>query len=167
MLNNAEEARDIIRYMKYVPEGERGVALGIAHDDYRTGSVQASLAAGNEKTCLVALIETAEAIENIDEIATVNGVDCLWIGHFDLSCSLSIPGQFDHPEFQKAVDRVVEAATRHGKALGRLVPSVGEGVALFEKGFRMIVYSSDVRLLQQALADGIDGLRARCRTTAA
>ncbi len=164
MLNTAEEARKILGYMKYVPAGERGVALGMAHDDYRTGSVKEKLAAANEKTCLVALIETAEAIENIDEIAAVDGVDCLWIGHFDLSCSLGIPGQFDHPDFQKAADRVAEAGTRNNKALGRLVPDVEQGAVLFEKGFHMIVYSSDIRLLQQVLADGVDALRAKCKT---
>jgi 2-dehydro-3-deoxyglucarate aldolase/4-hydroxy-2-oxoheptanedioate aldolase len=161
MLSSAEEARKIIRYMKYVPEGERGVALGIAHDDYRTGPVTEKLAEANEKTCLVALIETAEGIVNSDEIAAVEGVDCLWIGHFDLSCSLGIPGQFDHPDFESAVKRVVEAAARHNKALGRLVPNVAEGLTLLQQGFRMIVYSTDVRLFQQALLEGVSGLRKK------
>jgi 2-dehydro-3-deoxyglucarate aldolase/4-hydroxy-2-oxoheptanedioate aldolase len=161
MLSSAEEARKIIRYMKYVPEGERGVALGIAHDDYRTGPVTEKLAEANERTCLVALIETAEGIENSDEIAAVEGVDCLWIGHFDLSCSLGIPGQFDHPDFESAVKRVVEAAARHNKALGRLVPNVAEGLTLLQQGFRMIVYSTDVRLFQQALLEGVSGLRKK------
>jgi 2-dehydro-3-deoxyglucarate aldolase/4-hydroxy-2-oxoheptanedioate aldolase len=164
MLSTAEEARKIIRYMKYVPEGERGVALGMAHDDYRIGPVRETLAEANDRTCLVALIETAEGIENSDEIAAVEGVDCLWIGHFDLSCSLGIPGQFDHPDFERAVNRVVEAAARHDKAIGRLVPNVEQGLALFEQGFRMIVYSTDVRLLQQSLLEGVNALRAKCQS---
>ena len=97
MLGTPEEARQILSYMKYVPEGERGVALGIAHDDYAPGPVMDKLAAANRKTSLVALIETAEGVENADAIAAIDGVDCLWIGHFDLTCSLGIPGQFDHP----------------------------------------------------------------------
>ncbi|MBW1960573.1 MAG: hpch/hpai aldolase [Deltaproteobacteria bacterium] len=164
MLSTAEEARNIVRYMKYPPLGERGVALGIAHDDYRSGAIDEKFADANEKTCLVALIETAEGIENIEEIASVDGVDCLWIGHFDLSCSLGIPGQFDHADFQRAVDRVVAAGIKYNKALGRLVPTVQQGVELFEKGFNMIVYSSEVRLLQQALAEGIERLRSQCRS---
>ena len=163
MLGTAEQAREIVKYMKYTPDGERGVALGIAHDDYQPGSVKEKFAAANEKTCLIALIETAQAIENIDEIAAVDGVDCLWVGHFDLSCSLGIPGQFDHPDFQKAVDSVVTAGTKHNKALGRLVPTVEQGVALFKKGFHMIIYSSDIQLLQKALASGVESLRAQCK----
>jgi len=164
MLGTAEEAEKIVNFMKYTPEGERGVALGIAHDDFRPGSVEEKFAEANEKTCLVALIETAEGIDNVDEIASVEGVDCLWIGHFDLSCSLGIPGQFEHPEFLKAMDRVVAAGTKHNKALGRVAASVDQGVALYNRGFNMIIHSSDVRLLQQAISDGVESLKAQCKT---
>lgn len=159
MLGTAEQAREIVKFMKYPPVGERGVALGIAHDDYKPGPVPEKFAAANEKTCLIALIETAEGIENIDEIAAVDGLDCLWIGHFDLSCSLGIPGQFDHPRFLEAVERVVAAGKKYNKALGRLVPSVDEGTALYKQGFNMIAYSSDIQLLQKAIADGVKGLK--------
>jgi 2-keto-3-deoxy-L-rhamnonate aldolase RhmA len=159
MLGTAAQARELVGYMKYAPQGERGVALGIAHDDYRPGSVKEKFAAANERTCLIGLIETAEGIENIDEIAAVDGVDCLWVGHFDLSCSLGIPGQFDHPDFLKAVDKVVEAGKKHNKALGRLVPTVEEGIALYNQGFNMIIYSSDIQIFQKALGSGVDALR--------
>lgn len=163
MLGTAEEARRIVNDIKYAPDGVRGVALGMAHDDYAPGPVMKKLAEANEKTSLVALIETAEGIENCDQIAAVNGVDCLWIGHFDLSCSLGIPGQFDHPDFVKAVDRVIAAAKAHNKALGRLVPSVEEGAALHAAGFDMIIYSGDIWLLQTALTTAVKELRAKCK----
>jgi 2-keto-3-deoxy-L-rhamnonate aldolase RhmA len=163
MLGTAEQAREIVKSMKYTPAGERGVALGIAHDDYKPGTVVEKFTAANEKTCLICLIETAEGIENIDEIAAVDGVDCLWIGHFDLSCSLGIPGQFDHPDFLKAVDKVVAAGTKNNKALGRLVPTVEVGTALYKQGFNMIAYSSDIQIFQQALATGIESLKAESR----
>jgi len=144
------------------PQGIRGCALGLAHDDYRVGPVDEKLKAANEKTSLVALIESVEGIENIDQIAAVEGLDCLWIGHFDLSCSLGIPGQFDHPDFVSAVDQVIAAGKSHNKTLGRLVPTVEEGVALFKKGFDMILYSMDVGLLRQALTSGVEALRSQC-----
>ncbi len=162
MISNAEEAERVVSYMKYVPQGIRGCALGLAHDDYRVGPVDEKLKAANDKTSLVALIESVEGIENIDEIAAVEGLDCLWIGHFDLSCSLGIPGQFDHPVFVSAVEHVIAAGTAHNKPLGRLVPTVEEGVALFKKGFDMILYSMDVGLLRQALTDGLNELRNQC-----
>jgi 2-keto-3-deoxy-L-rhamnonate aldolase RhmA len=163
MLGTAEKARQIVRYMKYVPEGRRGVCLGISHDNYSTGSVAETFAAANQKTSLVALIETAEGIANVDEIAAVDGVDCLWIGHFDLSSSLGIPGQFDHPEFTSAVERVIAAAKTHNKSLGRMVTTVEEGAALHAAGFDIIMYSGDIWLLQMALTTGVRQLRTRCR----
>ncbi|MCH6587667.1 MAG: hpch/hpai aldolase, partial [Proteobacteria bacterium] len=110
MVSSKAEAEEIVAHMKYPPQGHRGVALGIAHDRYRPGPTDRKLAAANRRTALAALIETAEGIENIDEIAAVKGVDCLWIGHFDLSASLGIAGQFDHPAFTAATERVRRAA---------------------------------------------------------
>ena len=81
------------------------------------------------------LIESQEGAGNADAIAAVDGVDCLWIGHFDLTASLGIPGQFEHPTYLAAVDRIVAAAHKHERALGRLVASVEEGVALYGRGF--------------------------------
>ena len=92
--------------MKYYPEGGRGVALQVAHDDYRPGPVPQKLAAANKRTTFFAQIETADGVKNADAIAAVDGVDCLWVGHFDLSVSLGIPGEFDNPKFTKAIDRV-------------------------------------------------------------
>ena len=159
MLGTAEEARRIVNSMKYAPAGERGVALGIAHDDYKPGTVNEKFDAANKKTCFIGLIETAEGIKNIDEIASVDGVDCLWIGHFDLSCSLGIPGQFDHPDFIAAVDKVVAAGIKHNKALGRLVPTVEEGLALYKRGFNMIAYSIDIHIFQNALTKSVESLK--------
>ena len=89
------------------------------------------------------------------------GVDCLWIGHFDLSCSLGIPGQFDHRDFGDAVKAVTRACRKHGKALGRLVPTVDEAVALHQAGFDFLCYSGDVWALQGAVKAGLDEIRAR------
>jgi 2-dehydro-3-deoxyglucarate aldolase/4-hydroxy-2-oxoheptanedioate aldolase len=108
------------------------------------------------------LIETAEGIENIDAIAAVKGVDCLWIGHFDLSASLGIAGQFGHPTFAAAEDRVRRAARKHGKALGRLDATAEGCAALYRQGFDVIAYSGDLWVYQQALIDGVAELRKRC-----
>lgn len=145
--------------MKYVPQGRRGVALQIAHDRYQPGPVMAKLAAANRFTTLFAQIETREGVENADAIAAVDGVDCLWIGHFDLSCSLGIPGQFGHQDFRDAVREVVRACRRHNKALGRLVPTVEEGVALYKAGHDFICYSGDVWALLGAVTDAVVALR--------
>ena len=137
MVGSAAAARELLSYVKYAPDGERGVALQIAHDRYAPGPVQKKLRDANERCTFVALIETAEGVENAEEIAAIEDVDILWIGHFDLSVSMGIAGQFDHPDFKAAVARVVRAAKKHNKSLGRLVPNVDAGVALFKEGLRL------------------------------
>ena len=87
-------------------------------------------------------------------------MDCLWVGHFDLSCSLGVPGQFDHPTFTDAIKRVIEAARQHGKAVGRLVPDVQIGIDLYKQGFDFVCYSGDVWVLQAGVKAGIDAIRA-------
>lgn len=99
MVGSAAEARHIVSSMKYGPQGGRGVALQVAHDRYRPGAVTAKLADANHRSTLFCQIETAEGVENADAIAAVEGVDCLWVGHFDLSSSLGVPGQFRSRSF--------------------------------------------------------------------
>jgi 2-keto-3-deoxy-L-rhamnonate aldolase RhmA len=162
MVSTAAEAEAVVNCTKYYPDGRRGVALGVAHDDYGQGPVHEKLAAANERTTLFCQIETAEGVENADKIAAVDGVDCLWIGHFDLSVSLGIPGQFDHPTFLKAVERTIDATKKHKKALGRLVPTTEVGIALYKQGFDFCCYSGDAWVLRDALAAAITTLRKGC-----
>ncbi len=160
MVSTADQARSIVASIKYFPEGKRGVALQVAHDDYRPGPVKEKLASANRRTTTFIQIETAEGVDNAAEIAAVPGVDCLWVGHFDLSVSLGVPGEFDHPKFKKAIDKIVVASREHGKALGRLVPTVEQGLELNAVGFDFICYSGDVWVLHNALAEAVGKLKA-------
>jgi len=162
MVGSAAEAQGILNSMKYVPDGGRGVALGIAHDRYRPGPTAEKLAAANAMTACIPLIETREGVENVEAIAALDGVDGLWIGHFDLSCSLGIPGQFEHRDFRAAHEQVLAAAKRNGKSCGRMVTGVEEGARLFRAGFDVICYSGDVFLLQAAIESGVKALREAC-----
>jgi len=160
MVSTADQAREVLNCLKYYPVGGRGVALGIAHDRYTQGPTMDKLAAANKRTTLFTQIETAEGVANADEIASVDGVDCLWIGHFDLSSSLGIPGEFEHKLFKDAVKRVTKACEKHKKALGRLVPTVEEGIKLNRAGHDFICYSGDVWALQQVVGEGVAAIRA-------
>jgi 2-keto-3-deoxy-L-rhamnonate aldolase RhmA len=163
MVGTVAEARHILDSMKYTPDGKRGVALQVAHDRYRPGAVADKFAAANHTTTLFCQIETAEGVKNADALAALPGVDCLWVGHFDLSVSLGVPGQFESKTFTDAIGKVVAAANRHKKALGRLVPTVEQGIELNGQGFDFICYSGDVWVLHNALAEAIDRLRAGCK----
>jgi len=160
MVNDITEAKRLLASCKYVPEGQRGVALGIAHDRYSGGAVMDKLAAANARMTLFCQIETLAGVDNADAMAALDGVDCLWVGHFDLSCALGVPGDFESAVFQEAIATVTAACRRHGKALGRLVPDVATGVALAGAGFDFVCYSGDVWVFQAAVKHGVDAIRA-------
>jgi 2-dehydro-3-deoxyglucarate aldolase/4-hydroxy-2-oxoheptanedioate aldolase len=164
MVKDAAEAEMVVRHLKYPPAGKRGVALGIAHDNYFSGDIPVDerLRLSNERMTFFALIETREGAENADEIARTPGVDCLWIGHFDLSASLGIPGKFDHPDYVTAFDKIVAAAKKHNRSLGRLVMTPAEGIADIKRGFDFCCYGTDTSLYQRALKAGISELRSAC-----
>ncbi|HET7056125.1 MAG TPA: aldolase/citrate lyase family protein [Thermomicrobiales bacterium] len=160
MVETEAQARKIVDSAKYPPVGHRGAAFGVAHDDYTGGDILAKMASANEELLLIAQIETGTGVENADAIAGVEGIDCLWIGHFDLTNSLGIPGQFTHPTYLEAVDRVLAACDRHGKTPGIMAGSVADGEVELQQGFRALAYSGDLWLYQQALRSGLDALRA-------
>jgi len=162
MVGSVAEARHILNSMKYTPDGGRGVALQVSHDRYRPGGVTDKFSAANKRSTFFCQIETAEGVENAEKIAALPGVDCLWVGHFDLSVSLGVPGDFGSKTFTDAITRVVAAAKKHGKSLGRLVPTVEQGIELNRQGFDFICYSGDVWVLHDALAEAIGKLRAGC-----
>ncbi|MBV9813476.1 MAG: hypothetical protein JO326_12060, partial [Acetobacteraceae bacterium] len=90
VVQTREEAEAIVRVTHYPPAGARGVAFGIAHDDYETADVAAALKAVDDRTLIVPKIETQRGVESADAIAGVPGVDVLFVGHMDLSVSLGV-----------------------------------------------------------------------------
>jgi len=160
LVNDAREAKELVAHVKYHPDGHRGVGVGLAHDNYTAGPVPDKLARLNRRNCLFVQIETAAGAEHAEEIAAVPGVDCLWVGHFDLSCALGIPVEFKHPKFTAAIDRITAAAKRHDKRLGRLVTDLGSGLDCAARGFDFLAWQGDVWALQAAVRDGIDQLKA-------
>ena len=161
MIKDAAEAAQMVHHIKYPPVGGRGVALGIAHDNFLSGGVPVSerLENANKRTTFFALIETSEGAENADAIPATAGVDCLWVGHFDLTASLGIPGQFENPVYLTTLERIIQAAKNHNRSLGRLVGSPKEGLADLKQGFDFCCYATDSALYQGALIAGISELR--------
>lgn len=160
MLGSSEQARAIIDKLKYTPVGKRGLGLGLGNDRYRMMPPVEALKAANARTRFVALIETVDGVRNVDKIAALDGVDVLWVGHADLTASMGIPGQYDHPDYKRALERVVKAGKKNGKRLGRLVTDVGAALAEVEEGWDTLCYHGDAWLLQVAIRQGIDGIRA-------
>ena len=146
-----EQTEEIVRALKYPPQGRRGVALGIAHDLYRAAGAE-FFAQANEDLPVIIQVETVKAFENLEAIASVPGVDVLWVGHYDLTMSMGIPAQFDHPRLLQAMDDLVAACSRHGVAPGFLPSSPESAAHWVSKGFRMISLGSDIGVF-------LDGMR--------
>lgn len=160
MVGSAAQAEAIVACAKYPPQGLRGVGLQLMHDRFTPGVPKDKLAAANRRTCVILQIETAHGVENVDAIAAVKGVDMLWIGHFDLSVSLGVPGQFDHKDYEAAIRRVIKACRDNNLALGMIAGDVDQGIRMMKDGFTCLSYSVDAWLLRDGLKAGIDGLRS-------
>ena len=119
------------------------MALGVAHDLYQAGGPD-FFAKTNDEILVILLLETAKAFENLDDILSVPGIDVAWMGHYDLTVSMGIPAQFDHPRFLAAMDSLVAACRRHGVAPGFLPPTPESAAHWISKGFRMISLGSDI-----------------------
>jgi len=166
MVGSAEEAAFIVSCTRYPPKGRRGAAFGFAHDDCEGGDVAEKIRIANERTLVMCLIETAEGIDNVDQIAAVPGVDVLWLGHFDLTNFLGIPAQFDHPKYLAAIGKLMAAARKHRKVLACMSANEAWSRDYWSKGFRLFAMGVDAHLLQGALRHGLQTLQS-LKTSAA
>ena len=117
-LSSAEEAREAVSHCKFAPIGRRSNAG--RYPQFAYGAVPAVKARDelNDNTLVIVMVETAAALENVEEIAAVEGVDVIHIGSSDLSSDLGVPGQNMHPKVLGALERVVAACRKHGKVPG-------------------------------------------------
>ena len=160
LVDTAQQAEFIVSCTRYPPAGgRRGAAFGFAHDDYEGGDVVDKMKMIHARTLVIAMIETKQGLENVDAIAAVPGVDALWLGHFDLSNFLGIPGQFESPVFQGAIKKIVGAAGKHGKAAGYMAASAELGRQYLKHGFRLLATGTDQGMLQEATRAMVVGMR--------
>jgi 2-keto-3-deoxy-L-rhamnonate aldolase RhmA len=152
MVESQEQARSIVQSCRYPPLGRRGAAFGFAQCDYLAGDMRQKVQAAHERTLVIAQIETERGLEKVEEIAAVDGIDVLWVGHFDLSNFMGLPGEFDNPQFLAAMGRVADACRRHGKAAGFMATDQAWIKRVQAMGYTMIGVGTDSGLLQQSVA---------------
>jgi 2-dehydro-3-deoxyglucarate aldolase/4-hydroxy-2-oxoheptanedioate aldolase len=153
----AAEAQAVVSWSRYPPAGVRG--FGLPRHDLEPEGVAATTAKGNEERLVIVQIESVAGLEEVEAIAKIDGIDLLWIGHFDLTASLGVPGDFDSPLYTAAVDRVVAAAEAAGKPVGLMAATVDDARRYLDLGFRCIAYGIDAWLYEEALRAGIGALR--------
>jgi 2-dehydro-3-deoxyglucarate aldolase/4-hydroxy-2-oxoheptanedioate aldolase len=158
-VKNGSEAKAIVEAAKYAPLGKRGVAIGTANTDFKVVDPQEFVTHANENTTIICQIESLEGLNNLDAIATTPGVDVLWVGHFDLSHSMGIMGQFEHPRFLDAMKLVVDTAHKHGLATCIQPRSLVQAREWLGIGFNVISYSGDYLLYMDSLTQGVTDVR--------
>ncbi|MEL6374898.1 MAG: aldolase/citrate lyase family protein [Pseudomonadota bacterium] len=151
MVESVAQAEAIVEASRYPPRGRRGAAFGFAHDHYAGGAPQQKIEHADARNLIIAQIETERGLAEVDAIAAVEGIDVLWVGHFDLSNFLGVPGQFDAPVFNEAVTQVVEAGRRHGKGLGFLATDATWMADFRARGFNMMAAGTDMGLLIEGI----------------
>jgi 2-keto-3-deoxy-L-rhamnonate aldolase RhmA len=156
MVESADDARRLVEFARFQPGGSRGV--GAYYPDAMPDGLAAALSLANREQVLIAQIETAAGADAAGEIAAVDGIDVLWIGHFDLTTSLGAPGAFGSPAHAAAVERVFAAAAAAGKPVGTLATSIDDARQLLRQGYRAIVYG-DSLLFTGALREAVGALR--------
>lgn len=153
------EARAIVDAAKYAPLGKRGVVMNHAHTEYRSANPPEFMAYSNRNTTIICQIESVEGLEHLDEIASTPGVDMLWVGHFDLTQSQGIPGQFDHPTFHAAMRQVVATAKQHGLTVGVQPANAAQAREWLGFGFNVLSYSYDHAVYTAAVRAGVAEMR--------
>ena len=157
-INNAAEAAAVISSMFYPPHGSRGVAKMVRASNFGKNFSEYAATAKDNLVGIVQ-IETSEALHHVDEIAAVDGVDVLFIGPADLTMSLGIFGQFDHPLFKDALKATVAAAGKAGKATGILMPNPDDLKTYTDLGIRVIACGADGTFVVEGARNMIGRLR--------
>jgi 4-hydroxy-2-oxoheptanedioate aldolase len=161
LVRTANDVQRIVRATRYPPHGTRSFGplrasqYGIDNADY--------LERANQNMLVAAIVETPEAVNNIDEIASVPGLDVLYLGLFDLCLGLGLnPLHMPHPQIDAAIQRVLDAGRKHRVAVGHGSATVDGVITLREQGFAFIGFGPDYALLASAARSAVDAFsRAR------
>ena len=160
-VNNAEEAREAVRYCKYAPEGTRGVSpgwtfyAGVSWNDY--------LPQANRETCVVVQIESVEGMKNVEEIAAVDGVDVVFAGPMDLSAAMGVIGQPKHEKVQAFLAGFPQRVQSQGKYAGVTTGAGADAQERFKQGYRFMSIGGLLFSGQFGLVRDLKELRDTCR----
>jgi 4-hydroxy-2-oxoheptanedioate aldolase len=159
MVDDAQTADAMARAMRYPPQGNRGMGASLARAT-GFGAVADYPHTANDQVCLLVQAESAQAVENIDAIAAIEGVDGVFVGPADLSADMGYPGQPDHPEVEAAIDHLIARTVAAGKIAGIITFDESRLNEYAEKGVTFLGVGGDMMVLGSALR----GLAARIKT---
>jgi len=152
-VSSGEEARQIVRHSKYFPEGERGLSPFTIHHGYTDSNLRESMIQVNEQLFIGVLVEGEKGLENFKDIAAVDGIDMLYLGVYDITQSLGIPGDVFNPEVIKVLRKCVQISQDYGKAVGSVARDKEYLDLMLELGFSFVSYRNDSFVLREGLEE--------------
>ena len=158
-----EQVVQVVNTVKYPPVGQRGCAMSRGHTRFRGGPVSQAMADANLESLVVIQIETVDAVEAIDEIVAMAGVDVAFIGPNDLSIALGVAGQMTSPVLMAVIEKVIDACARQGVVAAIQMNDLPLAAQWASRGIRMLSYSSEIGLLTSAGASATHTLRETCQ----
>ena len=158
-VDTPQQARDLASYVKYTPDGVRGLSPSVRACDYGTCGVKAYIAAANANTMIVSHCETKTCVENLDGILEVPGIDVIFIGPMDLSQSYGVPGDTADPAVQAAIADVTRKALAAGKTVGTVAGTPEAARELIQKGVRYILLASDQGMIYKWGRTAVDAIK--------
>lgn len=153
MVSNAEKAREIVADSRFPPGGRRGFGSPFTHGVWGIDATE-YIKSANEHVVVMIQIETPEAVKNVEAIAAVDGIDCLFIGPYDLSLSLGYPAPSPdpHPDVESVIQHVLRATHKEGKKCAIYCSSGKQALQRAEEGFDIINVASDIGALSESVA---------------
>ena len=155
-----EDVRNIVKWCRYAPMGERGVALSRQHTFFEGGNAIETMRQLNEEVLIALQIENRDAIENLPELLSVPGIDVAFVGPGDLSASFGKPGQSSDPEIVDAAHRVIKISREHGIIPGIHTDSLKSAKYWMDEGMRIIGFYTDIKLILEICKNSVKDLRA-------
>jgi len=159
MIRDRTDVNELYRLAKYPPQGERGTCLGTAHTDYRIPDPASYTQEANENVLLVGQIETEQALGNLDDILGSRKLDVAFVGPLDLSVSLGEPGNQNTPEFEAAIELILDRCRAHKVVPGAFAADPDTGKRWIERGFRMIACSGELFMLAEKSRQIVEKLK--------
>ena len=158
-ITNREEAEKVVHFSKYPPVGDRGFSPFTRAGNFSMENSRLLTEVANDNTLVVLNVEGVEAIQNIEEILTIDYVDVIFVGLFDLSKALGIPGDVDNPKLLESLSQIVQRAKSCGKFVGTIATTPKNLDYFLKIGVMYLVYSVDCHVIRSAYASLVDSIK--------
>jgi 2-keto-3-deoxy-L-rhamnonate aldolase RhmA len=162
-ISTRQEVEAVVQSVRYPPIGQRGLSVTRGHNNYERGDAQTFAEHANRENLVIIQIERREAVEDVDSLLSVPGVDVALIGPVDLSISLGLPLDFSHPDLVKAIQRVVTACQRHNVIAGIHTRNLQALAYWHQQGMLMLCSSSELDMLIDSSKELAHAMREMAR----